>query len=270
MVVDSTYKAGRLLADVLRWRYTIVPYQPDVHSVPTGNPSFSRERAPQSLPFELDRVIDTAVDEGPAGVTSSEGVSVVVSELADRYQELMDAEVSGTPSAWLLNELQTGAAQNILDQQVLAVEDGDISAYEFLSLWDQFMRVLRRLHYQTAILTGNAPESRGRCPRCVYGVLISSPGKDGFSDEAKCSRPDCGFVINTYIEETNRLYLRILRSVDHPGVGVSVADIRVIWPGLHTGTLRTWVHRGLVNKVCGKYDLAEVNQRMTKSEGTNL
>lgn len=261
-------RAEQLLKEILAWRLQIVLPQPDIRSTPTDTDGIRSSRS-ERLDFGLDQVIDTTASDGPRGTTTYEGVDKWLRFWVPwmSYWTGQPAVFRREPGAWFLAQLQGSEA-------LAAVAEWD---EDDQTAWREFTSELTTMWWRVATLTGHAPLTRGLCPKCQTGKLLSYPRyKQGYDDKAQCSK--CGVTVDytafhqpeplTEVEaeaieraqeQTRASFRAALRDPDLTSTWLTHTQVQAVWPRLKLATLRSWVHRQQVRKKHGLYNLGDIN-----------
>lgn len=261
------------MADILKWKSQIVPPTPSIPAI-----RYDKDGAPttrsDALPHGIQ--IDTASSDGTRGIISEQGVEAVLSglamDLAGWLSEMTGDthQVTGDPGPWIHAQLRERPVLRHIHVKPEALpEDAtpeERKAHEWAmwdySLWESYSHEVTALWWKVGRLTGHAPESRTRCPRCRNGWLRSEWDKHGLEDIAACSNPDCDTKVDYSKGEATNSYRATLRSEDMPDdIYLPLAGVLSIWPSLKPGTVFKWAQRGQVRRNQQGYNLADINRR---------
>lgn len=246
-------RAANLLENILKWKLQLTVPQPGVRSTPTDTDGI-RTQNTDALPFGLDQVIDTSWGDGPNGTTTEQGVDKWFRFWTPwfSYWAGEPAKFRMQPGPWMLKHLTENPV-------FTAPADWD---REDQDAWNEYTSELQTMHHRLATLTGHKPLRRSLCPKCLTGNLQSPATRDGYTDTATCTNPDCKLVIDYSQDETAASIRAALRDPNiNKDAYLTIEEIKTIWPNQRAGTLRQWANRGRVRKQRGRYNLADINQQ---------
>ena len=241
-------KAAALLEDILKWKLEIQTLEPSIRSTPTDTDGIRTSRN-ERLPFGLNP--DTTAADGPRGTTTYEGVDKWL-----RFWTPWFSYWAGEPSKF---RLQPGPwmLKHLTENPVFtAPADWDS---EDQDAWNEYTSELKTMHHRLATLTGHKPLRRSLCPKCLTGNLQSPATRDGYTDTATCTNPDCKLVIDYSQDETAASIRAALRDPGLTDTWVTIDELRAVWPNLRLSTLRSWVRRQQVRKQGDTYNLGDIN-----------
>ncbi|MCD4557185.1 hypothetical protein [Schaalia sp. lx-100] len=200
----------------------------------------------------------------PRGAISASGAHVV-RDLADIITPALDAPEEGPDGVRTYQGFYDWAKDWALSADL--PPDGD-PVYQLITRadvlhgtwddWEAFTEDLERLHERIARLTGNAPRTIGPCivAGCTENVTQQQT-RSGASGPLECARGHSWTTIGCYRKDA-------ARAITKPGISLTAAEIRDIYPDLSRERLKKWAQRGKITHNTQGYDLAEINALMQK------
>lgn len=248
--------AAQRLKDINKWKLKPFTPRPVVSAI-----TYDGDGIPgtcDTLPFPVDAVLTDRV----AGVETMNGADQLIELWASWLAWALDTSAAKMDGPWLVQQLEEHPDLHPLPDPKAFPDDPDMQAWAvgFLPEWDRFTTELVQLWWRLGNLTGNAPLRRSLCPKCKSGWLESKPTKTGYLDTATCSNRACAATIDYNHKEYLASFRAVMRDEDVPADRhLTLTEICTIWPRLKPATLRSWVHRNLVEKKNGRYKLADIN-----------
>jgi hypothetical protein len=182
----------------------------------------------ERLPFGLDAVIPDPEDTRITALKHPDDAIAILHDWAASWANTRtDTIPPGTELDYLTNHT------------LWAIQNPDDSA------WHQYVTEARQVRSTVRRLLGIAPE-REPVP-CVHcgGRVIRDWTPDGLDDLRRCTRCGMDWPNKARLDHTNAQVLHDLPNT-HPDALVTSAQARRVHPQLNAATLRSWVHRNLL------------------------
>lgn len=232
------------LVSIAKWA-PLMPATPSdaarVRGAGMGSGGFGPKRSESPAPGNVDRWIDTWLDNGALGIHTQIGVWQALGHWADEIRGMRDALVGPDPHAgtiaYIADHIQWAADHMPADQWAFMTAD-------IHSVHDRVQHLVHpdRLH-------------EGTCPTC--GARIEWV----LGDHGRINMPIC--PNHHRIDNLTGATLRRLRAADQADAPAwaTAAELRSLYPDIRLRTVSEWVRRGHVRTQGSRYCLNDVAPR---------
>jgi hypothetical protein len=240
----------RELAELAEWT-PLLPATPSdaarVRGAGMGSANFGPKRSASPAPGNVDRYIDTWLDNGPLGIHTQCGVHQAFGHWVDEIREWRASTIG--PERLIPGDIPYLLAHLDWAQDHMPHAQWDFLAADIAGVHGRVQHLVHpdRLH-------------EGTCPTC--GARIEWI----LGDHGKINLPIC--PNHHTIDNLDAATLRRLRAADQDDAPAyaTMKEVQQLFPTLKGGTLRKWVFEEKVRKEGSRYCVNDIATRMASTQ----